>query len=163
VIVPAGQANGLNLPLNLVIDINDYGSMGSYIRVAQDNISSIARELSEKAQHDLRFSLVCYRDHPPAEQSYATRVFDFTNSLDAMVRNVGTMKAQGGGDTPESVACGLHAALKLPWRPNSVKVSSFNPHTYRNPVMLPPSNACWQLVVCISDAPPVRFLKSCAS
>lgn len=158
-IVPAGQSNGLNLTLNSVIVINDYDSMGSYIRVAQDNISSIARELSEKAQHDLRFSLVCYRDHPPAEQSYATRVFEFTSSLEAMVRNVGTMKAQGGGDTPESVACGLHAALKLPWRPNSVKVSSFNPDT----VMLPPSNACWQLVVCISDAPPVRFLKSCTS
>lgn len=96
--------------------------------------------------------------HPPSK-SYATRVFEFTSSLEAMVRNVGTMKAQGGGDTPESVACGLHAALKLPWRPNSVKVSSFNPDT----VMLPPSNACWQLVVCISDAPPVRFLKSCTS
>ena len=96
--------------------------MGTYIRVAQENITSIAKELVQKAQHDLRFALVCYRDHPPAEQSYATRVFDFTSSLDAMSRNVGTMKAQGGGDTPESVACALHAALKLPWRPNSVKV-----------------------------------------
>jgi hypothetical protein len=100
--------------------------MGSYIRVAQNNITSIAKELSEKAQHDLRFGLVCYRDHPPAEQSYSTRVFDFTSSLDDMFRNVGTMKAQGGGDTPESVACALHAALKLPWRPNSVKVSQLS-------------------------------------
>ena len=103
--------------------------MGPYIRVAQDNITSIAKELSEKAQHNLRFGLVCYRDHPPAEQSYATRVFEFTNSLEAMSRNVGTMKAQGGGDTPESVACALHAALKLPWRPNSVKVSEATSNT----------------------------------
>ena len=100
--------------------------MGSYIRVAQNNITSIAKELSQKAQHDLRFGLVCYRDHPPAEQSYATRVFEFTSSLDDMSRNVGTMKAQGGGDTPESVACALNAALRLPWRPNSVKVSQFH-------------------------------------
>jgi hypothetical protein len=100
--------------------------MGSYIRVAQDNITTIAKELSEKAQHNLRFSLVCYRDHPPAEQSYATRVFEFTSSLDDMCRNVGTMKASGGGDTPESVACALNCALKLPWRPNSVKVSEVN-------------------------------------
>lgn len=117
--------------LDLVFLCDCTGSMGTYIRVAQQNITSIAKELSQKAQHDLRFALVCYRDHPPAELSYATRVFEFTSSLDDMNRNVGTMKAQGGGDTPESVACALHAALRLPWRPNSVK-----------------------LVVCISDAPP---------
>lgn len=108
--------------LTMLISDTRVDSMGSYIRVAQDNITSIAKELSQKAQHDLRFALVCYRDHPPAEQSYATRVFEFTRSLDDMARNVGTMKAHGGGDTPESVACALHAALKLPWRPNSVKV-----------------------------------------
>jgi hypothetical protein len=122
VIALAGQSyllNGLKYSRFLIF----MGSMGSYIRIAQSNITCIAKDLSEKAQHDLRFGLVCYRDHPPAESSYATRVFDFTSSLDDMSRNVGTMKAQGGGDTPESVACALHAALKLPWRPNSVKVS----------------------------------------
>jgi hypothetical protein len=125
--------------------------MGSYIRVAQNNITSIAKELSQKAQHDLRFGLVCYRDHPPAEQSYATRVFEFTSSLDDMSRNVGTMKAHGGGDTPEAVACALNAALRLPWRPNSVKASPLNVASVTHATLTP----IWQLVVCISDAPPV--------
>jgi hypothetical protein len=126
VIALEGQCVFVNLARNTPLICMH--SMGTYIRVAQQNITSIAKELSQKAQHDLRFALVCYRDHPPAESSYATRVFEFTSSLDDMNRNVGTMKAQGGGDTPESVACALHAALRLPWRPNSVKVRLVHKH-----------------------------------
>jgi Mg-chelatase subunit ChlD len=108
------------------------GSMGCYISVAQRNIVAIATRLTQTGRHNLRFSLVCYRDHQPEEMSYAVRVFGFTDSLEQMQSHVHTMSAKGGGDTPESVACALQGALDLQWRPN----------------------ATLKMCVCISDAPP---------
>jgi len=66
--------------------------------------------------------LVCYRDHPPQDTTYATKVFPLTPSIKDMQNNINTMTAHGGGDGPESVACALDEALKLDWRKNSVRI-----------------------------------------
>jgi Mg-chelatase subunit ChlD len=99
------------------------GSMGSYIRTAQQNITSIAEKLTATEKRDLRFALICYRDHPPQDSSYATRVFEFTSSVSKMKQNVDTMAADGGGDGPESVACALDEISKLPFRKEAVKLA----------------------------------------
>ena len=39
-----------------------------------------------------------------------------------MRKNLDTLKAAGGGDTPEAVVDGLHAALKLDYRENATKI-----------------------------------------
>jgi len=70
----------------------------------------------------MRYGLVCYRDHPPEDTSYATKVFPLTPSIRKMQEYVDSMSAQGGGDGPESVACALNEALNSDWRKSAVKV-----------------------------------------
>merc|ERR1719456_1739614 len=99
------------------------GSMGQYIYSAQKNICSIVEKVVSSEQTDVRFALVSYRDHPPQDSTYVTKVFDFTTDVGVMQANVGTMSAQGGGDGPEAVTAALHDALHLPLRPNAAKVA----------------------------------------
>jgi Mg-chelatase subunit ChlD len=101
------------------------GSMGSYIRSAQENIRNIASGILQHCQSgtSIRFALVKYRDHPPQDSSYVTEVFPFTEKIEVMKRNVDTMSANGGGDGPEAVAAALKELRDLEWRPNATKVA----------------------------------------
>ena len=64
---------------------------------------------------NLRFAIVTYRDHPPQDSTYVTKVFDFTDNFEA-VNYVKTLNAWGGGDEPEAVHDGLmDCATKLHW------------------------------------------------
>lgn len=103
------------------------GSMGSYIRSAQDNIRAIAQRIHDRkgGACSLRFALVKYRDHPPQDPSFITEVYPFTRSLDVMKANVDTMSASGGGDGPEAVAAALHEVQELNWRETATKVCVF--------------------------------------
>jgi len=96
--------------------------MGSYIDSAKQNIRKISEEMHAMEARDMRYALVCYRDHPPQDSTYATKVFPFTPSIKEMQQNINTMSAQGGGDGPESVACALNEALNLDYRKNSVRI-----------------------------------------
>jgi hypothetical protein len=105
--------------------------MQSYIDEAKNNIRKIVEEILSSENCDIRLALVEYRDHPPQESSFVTRCHDFTYSVRTMRGWLSDSKATGGGDTPEAVADGLHALLKLSWRDEATKIG-----------------------VCISDAPP---------
>ena len=50
-----------------------------------------------------------------------TRVHDFTAKVNEMKSWLDACFALGGGDGPEAVADGLHAALKLAWRDEATK------------------------------------------
>ena len=71
---------------------------------------------------DIKLALVEYRDHPPQEGTFITRVHNFTDSVQDMKKWLGVCKAEGGGDIPEAVADALDAALKLDWREGSTKI-----------------------------------------
>lgn len=71
---------------------------------------------------DVRLALVEYRDHPPQDRTFVTRVHDFTPSIGNMKSWLDDCTAEGGGDTPEAVADALHDVLKLSWRENSTKI-----------------------------------------
>jgi hypothetical protein len=96
--------------------------MSSYLRSAQDNILRISEKIHSQGKASVRYGLVKYRDHPPQDTTFVTEAFPFTPDIEVMKGNVDTMRAQGGGDGPESVCCGLHEVLNLDWRPNSTKV-----------------------------------------
>jgi hypothetical protein len=99
------------------------GSMGSYIKSAQDNIRAISQSIHDKAANvTVRYALVKYRDHPPQDSTFITEVFPFTKKIDVMKANIDTMVASGGGDGPEAVAAALHEIDQLDWRANAVKI-----------------------------------------
>ncbi|XP_048735686.2 uncharacterized protein LOC125651138 [Ostrea edulis] len=98
------------------------GSMSSYINTARDNIRNIVEGIVAAEKSDVRLALVEYRDHPPQESTFVTRVHDFTPSVGTMKKWLDACSAIGGGDTPEAVADALHDVLKLTWRENATKI-----------------------------------------
>ncbi|XP_077980028.1 uncharacterized protein LOC144435308 [Glandiceps talaboti] len=108
--------------LDLAFVMDCTGSMGSWIEEAKKNIQSIVEEIVAKEMSDIHLGLVEYRDHPPQDSTFVTRVLDFTPSLDTMQKRMDKMSASGGGDGPEAVADGLYKSLKLKWRPQATKV-----------------------------------------
>lgn len=111
--------------LDLAFAMDCTGSMGSYIHEAQRNIRLIVEEIVSKEKADVRLALVEYRDHPPQDRTFVTRVNDFSPSVKKMKGWLDQCKAQGGGDAPEAVADALHQVLKLSWRPDAVKICVF--------------------------------------
>lgn len=97
-------------------------SMGPYIESARNNIRQIVEEIVSREKSDVALALVEYRDHPPEETTFVTRVNDFTNSVSKMKQWLEACWAYGGGDEPEAVADALHALTKLHWRSTSTKI-----------------------------------------
>ncbi len=60
------------------------------------NIRRIVEEIVSKEQADIHLALVEYRDHPPQEKTYVTRVSDFTSSVRKMKEWLDTCHASGG-------------------------------------------------------------------
>ena len=97
----------------------------------KDDIEAVKNSLFEIVDHttrrtenlEIRFGVVSYRDHPPQDRSYVTRVFDFTEKIKRVHKLISSLKPSEGGDTPEAVADGLFdARTKLSWERNAYKV-----------------------------------------
>jgi hypothetical protein len=115
---------GEKVQLDLAFCCDCTGSMGLYIRSAQENIRLIATSIHDRLGKtaSVRFALVKYRDHPSQDTTFVMELSDFTENLDVMKSNVDAMAAKGGGDGPEAVAAALHKLNELSWRPNATKV-----------------------------------------
>lgn len=88
------------------------------------NITSICEEIIRSEKCSLRIGLVNYRDHPPQDTSYITQINQFTDNIATIKDTLINTKAQGGGDLPESICCGMNDCLeKLDWRSEAVKVA----------------------------------------
>lgn len=90
------------------------GSMSDLIEGAKQKIWSIANEMvSAKPTPEIRLALIGYRDRGDA---YVTKRLDLTNDIDAVYAHLQGFRAEGGGDTPESVNQALHEAVtKMSW------------------------------------------------
>ncbi|KAI3379124.1 hypothetical protein SNEBB_010857, partial [Seison nebaliae] len=117
--------------VDLVFVMDTTGSMGSYIKKAKDCVKEICSEIVKAEKSDLQLALIEYRDFPPQDHTFSTRVHDFTDNVSDMYQWLSAASANGGGDQAECVATALHDILGLKWRDNSTK-----------------------LAVLISDAPP---------
>src|SRR6266436_9428552 len=90
------------------------GSMGGLIEGAKQKIWSIANEMiSAKPTPELKLGLIGYRDRG---DEYVVRSFNLTDDIDAIYGHLREFKADGGGDTPESVNEALDEAIhKITW------------------------------------------------
>ena len=90
------------------------GSMGGLIAGAKDKIWSMANEMiSAKPTPEIRIGLIGYRDKTDA---YVTKVYPLSNDIDDIYAKLMAFKAQGGGDTPESVNQALNEGVtKMEW------------------------------------------------
>jgi Mg-chelatase subunit ChlD len=93
------------------------GSMSGLIEGAKRKIWSIANDIAlAEPTPAVKMGLIGYRDRG---DEYVTRVYELTDNIDSIYEKLQGFRAQGGGDTPESVNLALHeAATKMNWSTN---------------------------------------------
>lgn len=106
----------------LVVDTT--GSMGTFLSMAKQHLTNAVRALSADANLDLRVGVVEYRDHPPQEKSFLTKVYPLTGDLGQVQKVIDSLQAMGGGDSPEAVFDGVvDACEKQEWREHSLRLA----------------------------------------
>ena len=109
--------------LDLVFLVDETGSMGAYIDEVKRRLLEIVDTLrAAPLCRSLRMGLVSYRDHPPQDDTFASRVVPLTADIESIRTGVARMQASGGGDGPESVTDGLYDLVRLDWRPRAARV-----------------------------------------
>lgn len=100
--------------VDVVFVLDSTGSMGGLIAGAKEKIWSIANGVvGQKPTPTVRIGLLSYRDRGDA---YVTRMFDLTEDIDTVFKNLQSFEAAGGGDSPESVNQALHEAVtRMGW------------------------------------------------
>ncbi len=126
--IPAGNSHRIDV----VFVLDTTGSMGGLIQTAKEKIWSIATTMASAEQTpDIRIGLVGYRDRGDA---YVTKVVDLSSDLDSVYATLMDFRADGGGDTPESVNRALYDAVhKMSWSQN---------------------DQAYQVIFLVGDAPP---------
>ena len=104
------------ISIDVVFVLDTTGSMGGLIEGAKQKIWAIANQISQAQQTPtIRFGLVGYRDRG---DDYVTTMTALTEDIDTVYADLMNYKAQGGGDTPESVNEALFAAVeRFDWSP----------------------------------------------
>ncbi|MFK7907791.1 MAG: VWA domain-containing protein [Chitinophagales bacterium] len=117
--------------------IDTTGSMGGFISAAKTQLLKVVKQLSANSDINLQIGLVEYRDHPPQDKSFVTRIYPLTADLKEMQVRINQLKPGGGGDAPEAVYQGVYDACnEMEWRK----------HSYR-------------FALLVGDAPPHAFAK----
>jgi hypothetical protein len=102
--------------LDLVFVMDTTGSMRNELADVQANLLGVIRVLARLAP-SLRVGFVAFKDHGAA---YVTRDFPLSpmtqDNVVRVVRFVGEMTAEGGGDDPEPVDEALAVAAAMDWR-----------------------------------------------
>jgi len=108
------QAKPIKTQIEVVFVLDTTSSMSGLIEGAKLKIWAIANEIIKaKPTPELKIGLVAYRDIGDA---YVTRVFDLSDDLDLVYKNLLSFRAEGGGDTPESVNRALDDVVtKIKW------------------------------------------------
>lgn len=109
---PTTQAERATVELVFVLDTTS--SMSGLIEGAKETIWSVVNDFSsQQPRPEIRVGLVAFRDRGDA---YVTQVTALTDDLDAVYSALAALRAQGGGDSPESVVAGLQQAVdQQPW------------------------------------------------
>ena len=79
--------------------VDTTGSMGPYILKSIKSIENIIRSCTTSfglSVKQIQFAVVAYRDHPPQDESYVTKVLNFSDEFEA-ITFLNTLDANGGG------------------------------------------------------------------
>jgi Mg-chelatase subunit ChlD len=100
--------------VEVVFCLDTTGSMGGLIEGAKQKIWTISNQIvAGKPTPSLKVGLLAYRDRGDV---YITKQTELTDDLDQIYATIKGFKAEGGGDTPESVNQALHESVtKFKW------------------------------------------------
>lgn len=105
--------------LAFVIDVT--GSMGGLISAAKKNMLDMIKAVKSPSL-DMKVAIVAYRDHPPQDNTFVTKVHDFRNPDDCQ-KIINGLSADGGGDAPEAVFDGIDKTCELKWRKHARRIA----------------------------------------
>ena len=100
VVAPKKDKNGAKtLEVCLLLDCT--GSMSSWIQRSKDTLAGIIKNIkSEHVGLTVRVSFIGYRD---VQDKNRFDIFPFSEDLAEVTKFIASMRASGGGDTPEDV------------------------------------------------------------
>ena len=97
--------------------------MGPFIDEAKEHLIGILDRLSSLSEIDMHVGIVEYRDFPPQDLWFVTKVHPLTRSTLKTRRRIRKLSPGGGGDVPEAVYSGIvDACRRLTWRDYSHRV-----------------------------------------
>ncbi len=103
------ESHRRRVPLDVLFLVDSTSSMADEIERIKSTLLSISERIDKlPSRPDLRFGMVTYRDRG---DSYVTRTFDFQRDVRGFLKTIEKVRADGGGDYPESVNEALHVAL----------------------------------------------------
>lgn len=107
--------------LDVLFLIDTTGSMGDEIASIKASLLKVTEQIrSIEREFQLRYGAVLYRD---IGDDYVTATHEFTSDIESFDKALSSVRAQGGGDGPESVNQGLAQAIGgVDWRPGAAKV-----------------------------------------
>jgi uncharacterized protein YegL len=103
--------------LDVVFLLDTTGSMSSEIREAKERVKQLAEALREIRQGEqVRIGVVAYRDRG---DTYIKKVSDLSEDVELSYSFLASLRAEGGGDSPEDVLSGIAAAIReISWSPD---------------------------------------------
>jgi len=109
--------------LDICFMVDETGSMGPYINTVKQKILEIIHNIrSKELCSSLRIAAVSYRDHPPEDNTFVTKVFKFNKNSEEIKQHILGMQASGGGDGPEAVSDAIYDVNRLYWREKAAKI-----------------------------------------
>ena len=108
-----GRESSAKVDIIFVFDVT--GSMGDEIKSMIEKSKDFADEIAS-AGFDYRFSLVTFRDE------ISKGDYGFTSDVSTFKSWLASLKAEGGGDTPENDLDAMMYAMRLPVRKDAQKV-----------------------------------------
>jgi uncharacterized protein YegL len=118
--LPTRRSLAPSRTIDVAFILDTTGSMSEEISAVKSTIQKVTSSLGGEAVQ-VRIGMVAYKDRG---DEYVTKVFPMTTDLGRFGADVSGVQASGGGDMPESVNEGIHAALsRLDW--NDAAVAKF--------------------------------------
>lgn len=107
---------------DLCFVVDTTGSMGPFIDAAKAHLTDVVEALGRDHRMDLHVGLVEFRDHPPQDRSFVTRVYPLSGNRKETRKVINRLHPDGGGDGPEAVYDGVRdACTGIDWRPYSCR------------------------------------------
>lgn len=99
---------------DLLFLIDTTASMSKYIHSAKEQVKSIVNDINFAflGEAEVRIAVVGYKDH---QDSPNIQSLDFTTDVNRVRGFIDTLRASGGGDTPEDMLGGIQRALNSAW------------------------------------------------
>jgi hypothetical protein len=108
--------------IDLAFILDTTGSMSEEIASVKSTIQTVAKTL-QGGQFQVRIGMVEYKDRT---DKFVTKNYAFTTDLQDFAKKISGIEAGGGGDMPEDMNQGVHAALtELEWSSQSVAKMAF--------------------------------------